>query len=136
MTGESGAVREIRVKLKADVSEFVGALDGVRVLADVVRERARQDVKWGQQNHTDGTGERVEVIPLWDGVDFADFAKKSTDFAARAGVVTWRDILLEEVAEAFAESDPDLLRAELVQVAAVAVQWVEAIDRRRAEPPC
>jgi hypothetical protein len=34
------------------------------------------------------------------------------------------------VAEALAEDDPTLLRAELIQVAAVAVAWVEAIDRR------
>lgn len=103
---------------------------------DVAAERARQDQKWGQQNHPDGTGPGVEVVPLWDGVDFAEWAKAATDAAARDGSVTWRDILLEEVAEAFAEEDLDLLRAELVQVAAVAVQWVEALDRRRAEPPC
>lgn len=104
--------------------------------ADVVAERDRQDRKWGQQSHPDGTGARVEVVPLWDAVDFAEWAKHATDSSAQAGEVTWRHILLEEVAEAFAESDPELLRTELVQVAAVAVQWVEAIDRRRAEPPC
>ncbi len=42
----------------------------------------------------------------------------------------WRDILLEEVFEALAEEEPKELRKELVQVAAVAAQWVEAIDRR------
>jgi hypothetical protein len=60
----------------------------------------------------------------------AEHAKAMTDAAAEAGVVTWRDILHEEVCEAFAETDPEALRAELVQVAAVAVKWVEAIDRR------
>jgi hypothetical protein len=45
----------------------------------------------------------------------------------------WVDILEEEVAEAAAESDPAKLRAELVQVAAVAVAWIEAIDRRAAK---
>ncbi len=105
-------------------------------MTDVVAERGRQEEKWGQQNHRDGTGARVEVVPLWDAVDFAEWAKHDTDSNARAGGVTWRHILLEEVAEAFAESDPDLLRAELAQVAAVAVRWMEAIDRRREEPPC
>ena len=38
--------------------------------------------------------------------------------------------MFEEVAEAFAEADVRRLRAELVQCAAVAVKWVEAIDRR------
>lgn len=41
-------------------------------------------------------------------------------------------MLLEEVAEAFAESDDARLRAELVQVAAVAQAWIESIDRRSA----
>jgi hypothetical protein len=52
--------------------------------------------------------------------------------AADGGYLDWLHILREEVAEAFAESDPAKLRAELVQVAAVAVNWVEAIDRRAA----
>lgn len=102
----------------------------------VVAERARQGAKWGEQNHPDGTGANIEIVPLWYGEDLAEWAKASTDSHAQGGTVTWGHILLEEVAEAFAESDPDLLRAELVQVAAVAVQWVEAIDGRRAEPPC
>ena len=103
---------------------------------DTAAERERQLRKWGLQSHPDGTGERVEVIPLWDAVDFAEWAKSATDAAAREGDVTWRDILLEEVAEALAESDPDLLKAELAQVAGVAQQWIDAIDLRRAEPPC
>ncbi len=41
-----------------------------------------------------------------------------------------RHILLEEVHEALAEDDPTRLRAELLQVAAVAVCWVEAIEQR------
>lgn len=108
------------------------------VLEEVAAERGRQDAKWGQQNHPDGTGADAEVVPLWQGEDFAEWAKAATDAAAVVGDVTWRDILLEEVAEAFAESDEAKLRTELVQVAAVASQWVEAIDRRSAvpEPPC
>ncbi|MEY9934267.1 hypothetical protein ABH926_008932 [Catenulispora sp. GP43] len=39
-------------------------------------------------------------------------------------------MLLEEVYEALAEVDPAALRAELVQVAAVAAAWVEDIDSR------
>ncbi|WP_433584572.1 hypothetical protein [Microbacterium hydrocarbonoxydans] len=106
------------------------------VLEELAAERRRQDEKWGEQNHPDGTGTGTEVVPLWYAEDFAEWAKHATDVAARASVVTWREILLEEVAEAFDESDLDKLRTELVQVAAVATQWVEAIDRRRAEPPC
>ena len=52
-----------------------------------------------------------------------------------AGNGTWRHILTEEVWEAFAEKDSARLRAELVQVAAAAVNWIEAIDRRQAKAP-
>jgi len=68
-----------------------------------------------------------------DGVTALDLsfsATRATDVAAAFGRVSWADILLEEVFEALAEDDPAALRVELIQVAAVAVQWVEAIDRK------
>lgn len=96
------------------------------VFGDVVAERARQDAKWGPPtDRGDGTGSRRDVAQ-------AEAAKAWTDHLARAGLLTWRQILTEEVAEAFAESDPVKLRAELVQVAAVAVKWVRMIDTRPA----
>jgi hypothetical protein len=114
-------------------------------LADVAAERRRQDAKWGPQNHPDGTGAHFH----WIGKAFADHAsadKQTRDVYrewarfrcqefAKAGHVTWENILTEEWAEAMAEEDPAALRAELVQVAAVAVAWIEAIDRRAAATP-
>lgn len=78
------------------------------MLVEVRRERTRQHDKWGEQNHDDG----------W-----------------------WTAILAEEVGEAaqaalqahFPDDGSktlDDLREELIQVAAVAVAWIEAIDRR------
>lgn len=93
------------------------------VLGEVASEHERQNVKWGEQNHPDGTGSS-----MYKGL--ADTHKVLCSAAASKGLCTWRHILQEEVAEAFAESDPVRLREELVQVAAVAVQWIEAIDRR------
>ena len=107
------------------------------VLNDVLAERGRQDEKWGQQNHPDGTGPRVrwmEGAPL--GHSAAVLAGWFRD-RCKANVPdqdNYLDILMEEVAEAFAEDDPAKLRAELIQIAAVAVQWVEAIDRRATDP--
>ncbi|MEU4216216.1 hypothetical protein [Actinoplanes sp. NPDC026623] len=75
--------------------------------------------------HPDGTGGTYDVI-------LADAARRACQREAEAGHRTWRSILFEEVAEAFAETAPAALRAELVQVAAVAAAWIEAIDRRRA----
>jgi AcrR family transcriptional regulator len=117
---------------------LLDAIDtGRTVAADVRAERARQDTKWGQQNHLDGTGPESEplaglgqYVTDWTATDWTTAARDSTDARAKLGTVTWTDILLEEVFEALAESDPAKLRAELVQVAAVAQQWAEAIDRR------
>lgn len=73
------------------------------VLDEVATERARQDERWGEQNHED---------------------------------LIWGAILGEEMGEvsrAMLEDrfgDGGNLREELLQVAAVAVAWVECIDRR------
>ena len=93
------------------------------ILPEIAAERARQDAKWGEQNHPDGTGNEGFI-------NRANMAKMSCNIAAKHGTITYRHILDEEVQEAFAESDPVKLRAELVQVAAVAVAWIECIDRR------
>jgi len=117
------------------------------IAQEVLAERARQDAKWGEQNHPDGTG--PDTQPLGDIVfreayrdahtgslttikasTLASAATEVTDVAAAHGNVTWTDILFEEFTEAVAEKDPIKLRAELIQVAAVAQQWVQAIDRR------
>jgi hypothetical protein len=94
----------------------------IAILDEIKAERASQEAKWGEQNHPDGTD------PM-----FASYRESARDMCERrfaAGIGTWKDILAEEVAEAHAETDPALLRAELIQVAAVAVAWIEAIDRR------
>ena len=93
---------------------------------EVLEERRAQNTKWGEQNHLDGTG-----MTHYD-TAAAKHAKELCQDAARRGSVTWRLILQEEVSEAFAESDLHALRAELIQIAAVAQAWVEAIDRTRA----
>ncbi|MET7333044.1 NUDIX domain-containing protein [Nonomuraea sp. NPDC005650] len=94
-----------------------------RVLADVTAERVAQDVRWGMQLLPDGTGHDGTAADC-------DRARSETEAAAGAGALTWRHVLAEEVLEAFAESDPERLRAELIQVAAVAVKWAQAVDRR------
>ena len=92
------------------------------IAGEIANERWRQDEKWGEQNHPNGTGPEE-----W--ARFRDVYRASCDQAHRAGKGTWLQILREEVYEAFAESDPELLEAELLQVAAVAVAWIEALRR-------
>ncbi|MGW4826683.1 hypothetical protein ACWEOG_03805 [Amycolatopsis japonica] len=101
------------------------------VLIEVAAERGRQDAKFGRQDHADGTGpdEANQVRFCVTTGEAADFARWRTDLAARHDGPTFADLLTEETFEALAEADSAALRAELVQVAAVAVCWIEAIDR-------
>jgi len=100
-------------------------IDTARVLRDVAAERERQTQKWGLQTHPDGTNEALRGV--------ARFAIAACEAAFDENKGTWRDILAEEVAEAFAEEDLSVLRKELVQVAAVCAAWIEDIDFRAAE---
>lgn len=99
------------------------------VLREVADERRRQEEKWGEQNHPD-------VLPGWHVDDFGiptqEQAKRVTDVRAERGTLAYADILIEELCEAVeaaCEGDKGELRAELIQVAAVAVAWVEKLDR-------
>jgi hypothetical protein len=90
------------------------------ILAEIGMERKAQDAKWGEQNHVNGTGNRFFT---W----LMNWAKRRCD---RGNPDTWEKILTEEVCESYAESDPVRLREELIQSAAVIVNWVGAIDRK------
>jgi hypothetical protein len=73
------------------------------ILLVVASERARQDAKWGEQNHDD---------------------------------LYWLGILMEEVGEAAKDVIENRSpHKELIEVAAVAVAWVEAITRRKKPAP-
>lgn len=108
------------------------------VLQAISEERIIQDAKWGEQNHPDGTGENLTFLwgpasanlDMRTGAELAAHFKAACDGQFDVNAGNWRGILLEEVFEALAESDPVKLRTELLQVAAVVVAWVEAIHRR------
>jgi len=126
----------------AGIETLVRAL---AVLREVTAERAAQDAKWGEQNHPDGTGENwvAKLHPalgwspkLTAAQHAAWLARVACQRDAKKGTTTWTGIALEEVAEAFAETDTAALRGELVQIAAVMVAWIEAIDRRWPSEPC
>lgn len=96
------------------------------VLVDIARERQRQREKWGVQTHPDTSETPTLVIDELE-------AKMLCIEAQQKGMLSWTHILGEEVAEAISEAmagRTDLLREELVQVAAVCCAWIEAIDRR------
>lgn len=94
------------------ISHALGCAHGItrretaRAVYDAIGERARQDDRWGDQSQHDDA--------------------------------TWLAILTEEVGESaqavlhwkFDGPARGTLRSELVQVAAVALAWIEAIDKR------
>lgn len=101
----------------------------VGVLAEVLAERAAQDRTWGEQNHPLHSPEDPTGIYLL-GRSFSameKLAKARFANGERSGAL----ILFEEVMEALAARNLVDARAELVQVAAVAVMMVEGIDRAR-----
>lgn len=91
------------------------------ILGEVAAERRRQEAKFPNQVLPNGTGGPAMRM-------YAELARATCDQEAVNGTLTWWDVLHEEWAEAGAEDDHAALRAELIQVAAVAIRWVEAID--------
>ena len=78
-----------------------------RALDDVLDERSRQNEKWGEQNHDDLYWLAVA------GEEFGELAQAilHTQSGGKAAGTT---------------------RAELVQLVAVGLQWLESIDRRES----
>jgi hypothetical protein len=95
------------------------------VFDEIEAELLRAEAKFPDQ-HLPNFPERMD----WDHATAErDQAQELTDRCHAKGVVTWWHVLREEVYEAFAESDPAKLRAELIQVGAMAVRWIEDLDR-------
>lgn len=86
-----------------------------RVSSEVTEERIRQDKKWGEQNHNDSRWSHIlgeEYGEAMEGVNVLTFDPDTVMWDERTSTINH-------------------LREELIQVAAVAVAWVECIDRRK-----
>lgn len=92
-----------------------------RFIDQVEIERMAQHAKWGDQHHFDGTGRAGDDMQ-------ANRARSQCNSRKRVGLDTWRDILNEEIHEAFAERETKALRGELIQCAAVIAAWLEDMD--------
>lgn len=101
------------------------------VLAEIMAERERQLAKWGKQhrpNVREGQDQAARA-------SIRDYLRKRCDeseergpFYGFTGGASWQEILEEECWESYAEDSKDALRKELIQVAAVAVAWIEDLD--------
>jgi hypothetical protein len=99
-------------------------------LRDVAGERGRQYARFGEQDLPRGADAVLRAILR------GQLGTCRKQIAALHPNEPWDLVLLEETCEALLEDDPVKLRAELVQVAAVAVQWIEAIDRAQGGSAC
>lgn len=94
------------------------------LVEDVLAEMLAGDAKHGPfSRYPDGT--RAGGMNLVQ----REQAKNACDRAFREGRGTAAHVLEEEFWEAMCEEDPVALRAELVQVAAVACKWIEKLDK-------
>jgi hypothetical protein len=106
----------------------------VNVISDVRAERARQFAMYGtNEDLEDGTGPHVNWLGMSASSAESIARAHYLDYESVHGKPTWRHLVLEEVAESFQEDNPARLRAELLQVAALAVSWIEKIDARIPE---
>lgn len=109
------------------------------VLSEIAGEHSRNLARWGAQDHPsvllkfpDGQDMTQECLPDFYGIVPEDKAKASCERRFAHGIGAWADIGIEEMAEAVCAPDDEHRRAELVQVAAVCVAWIQAIDRKAA----
>lgn len=109
------------------------------VLDLVLAERKRQVAEYGfNETLEDGTGpHRVWLygtsgdLHLLSAVEIEQaFREEYGGYSALHGQPTWMHLVREEIAEAFKEEDPEPLIAELTQVAALCVSWIERIRAR------
>lgn len=105
-----------------------------QVLREVAIERAAQDSRFGEQNHADWRGSQKERARGLKSVRKTLAAYRASNDSGRP--LSFYGIQAEEFLEAVEQAllaDAPKLREELKQVAAVAVLWIEAIDRRGGE---
>jgi hypothetical protein len=119
------------VTMIVEVGNLLDPVATARAAYEGIRERGAQDRKWGESNHLD-VPVGVKFPCAFFGIPSAEAARLHCETAFRTGTGSNAHILLKEVSEAIeAARDPVYLRAELVQVMAVCMKWVEQIDRRR-----
>jgi len=98
-----------------------------KIFEEIRAERQRQDEKFGEQNHR----------MVYDGFD-VEMCKRTLETIRQhnkkfgeKGKSDWYFILAEEFLEAFAETEPEKQREKMIQVAAVAVNIIEYLDKKK-----
>ena len=93
------------------------------IFEQIAAERKRQDEKWGEQNYVltnVAVNKHKHTADVWRHIN-----EKEESYWK-----DWYTVLQEKVERVFAETDPVKSREEMIQVAAVAVQIIEYLDRQ------
>ncbi len=134
--------QDIKVELQEAVRPFRLLSIGTEFVKEVGRAREKHgpntDLADGTGRHESAIFEANEHSDLADGWDYIPdnedmatmFKVYNDERCADGRKHTRLGIVLEEVFEAAAENDSDLLRAELVQVGAMVLDWIADIDKR------
>ena len=115
----------------------------VKIFKELDAERKRQTEKWGVQSYPSLLPVLLGKHPMTTGVRQCDayglppeiVARDAYERAVADGTVTWGHIFVEEVAEAFAATNREDMRTELIQALASGVQWLEDLDKKTALGP-
>lgn len=100
-------------------------LASLRVVRDVIAERHRQHAKWGEQT--------LPFRSYYLGPNAFDLIERQVRVAQDGHKHGWLDVIIEELCEVYRAKTPTERRAELVQLAAVTIQTIEALDREAAK---
>lgn len=120
------------------IPESIEMLDKNQILEEIQKERARQDEKWGEQNHPildqvllnrAGSCTAQRMCDEYE-IPSEPRAKQLCEANFRKGTGTWFHILVEEISEAVScLHDTEAMRKELIQTAAVVVAMIDSLDR-------
>lgn len=144
---------QLKVDVSANTTDLSAALvnlavhgQSISVAFELVGEVKKARDQHGEQRHLPlGTGPEKELLfgiesnleafnlADADNGELADAAKLACERAFKRGEGTWQHIITEEWAEAMAEEDPTLLRAELVQLGAMAISAIMALDHQQSQ---
>lgn len=98
------------------------------LLYDLVERRHAIHQKWGRHDHPDLHDPSAREFYSAEAERWkAHNARKLSDSECGAA---WDTLLLEELFEALSETNPQLLRDELLQIIIIAVDWIDALAAR------
>lgn len=126
---ERRAAAEVTRQREADaVAADLAHLD--RIFGDVTAEIARADATHGPQDSMP-LGGTADLRDAYASGETADAVRGACDRAHADGSCTWVHVEAEELAEAADANTAAEQRTEWVQVAAVAVKAIRALDRQK-----